>query len=264
MNTKHIFPNNARLRVVQVADYGWTQLRVGDLVTFSAAGRPYLADEGTPCRARYPSGFFADPKLFEVVTSTQERLASTSTHDLGRELARRLSDVTLPAEALKGCTAEAKRESAEAFRAGMNAVWWSSMPGGFDLWNELDNMAIRTETAAIREADTESAPKELAGFVAGCPTGYDTVLGWMVQQGKRPEDMGLAEGVRLARVAKTEGVTALWVETPEALHDICHRVRAYPVSFLRRHLGDVSEDTAKMVAAIREDRMTAVRFGDAA
>jgi hypothetical protein len=100
--------------------------------------------------------------------------------------------------------------------------------------------------------------------VAGCPEGYDTVLGWMVQQGHRPEDMGLAEGIRLARVAKTEGVTAIWVETPEALHDICHRVRAYPASFLRRHLGEVSEDTAKVVAAIRKDRQAVAHFGAAA
>jgi hypothetical protein len=34
-------------------------------------------------------------------------------------------------------------------------------------------------------------------------------------------------------------VPALWVETSPALRDVCQRVRAYPVSFLEKHLGAV-------------------------
>jgi hypothetical protein len=90
----------------------------------------------------------------------------------------------------------------------------------------------------------ESAKPDLSGYMAPCPEGYGTVLGHLVQQGRFPEDLGVAEGQRLARIAKEAGVARVWVDVAPALaaegFEVCDRVRAYPAAFLAEHLGPVA------------------------
>jgi hypothetical protein len=158
-------------------------------------------------------------------------LSTVATDKLAAEMAKRMADATVTDAAIQpGATASDVRD---ARRLVDNTVWRADMPGGYALWNAVDD-ALR---AAERAAEARDAKAKLRGFMAPCPTGYGTVLGHLAQQGREPEDLGLREGLRLARIARDEGVSAVWVESSEALADVCKRVRAYPADFLIRHLG---------------------------
>lgn len=95
--------------------------------------------------------------------------------------------------------------------------------------------------AAVDRHGLLAPPKsDVSGFMSPCPPGFGTVLGHLVQQGIFPEDMGLAEGRRLAVLAKSSDVPRIWVDVSPALEEVCDRVRAYPADFLTTHLGEIA------------------------
>lgn len=131
--------------------------------------------------------------------------------------------------------ADTARLAGIAAEAIFDAFSWSETKEGGTFWSYVYARLGEIAEAAA-EADKETSR---AGYLSPCPVGYGTVLGHMVQQGKEPEDAGLREGVRLARIAKELGTPSMWVSTGPALAMICERVRAYPADFLRTYLGPV-------------------------
>lgn len=123
------------------------------------------------------------------------------------------------------------------FAAGhiAQAFAWADTREGDVFWSYVTDRL--RDLAATRRA--ASAVSGRAAYLSPCPPGYGTVLGHVTQQGGEPEDAGMREGQRLARLAKEEGVSTMWVGSGAALKDVCDRVRAYPESFLAKHLGPV-------------------------
>lgn len=121
-------------------------------------------------------------------------------------------------------------EVADARRSGESRPDYCSVYG--DMYRLIENAE-----KAVKAREAELAKPDLSAFMAPCPDGYGTVLGHLSLQGKQPEDVGMAEGRRLAAIAKREGTAAIWVRSSEALREVCDRVRAYLADFLARHLG---------------------------
>lgn len=169
--------------------------------------------------------------------------------ELLHELARRLSEADVSrVRAMRNNADASARFDRLVKDLGEGAVW-ATMPGGLFFWDTVR----RTLQRCAAQFHSDRLREEKAGFLAPCPAGYGTVLGHMVQQGHEPEDMGMKEGIRLAKLAKEEGVAAIWVEASPALADICKRVRAYPAAFLERHLGPTHPDHRLVDGEVSED-----------
>jgi hypothetical protein len=223
-------------RLQVLSNEGSSRYTVGETVTFDHAeastfGEPVMVRVRERRQGQYAHRFAVAPGD-QVVEKT---LADFTTEDLANELASRIKSAPVSREAILGKPERALPLIREAVKGIENAIWWGKMPGGLHLWSAIDD-ALSNAANTAEQAATADAKR---GFLAPCPTGFGTVLGHLVQQGKEPEDLGLREGIRLARLAKDEGVSAIWVEASPALADICKRVRAYPAAFLVKHLGDV-------------------------
>jgi hypothetical protein len=225
-------------RLQVLSNEGSSRYTVGEIVTFARAEPATFGDPVmVRIRERHPGQYahrFAVAPGDQVVEKT---LADFTTEDLTRELASRIKSAPVSREAIQGRPGRALPLIRTARSGICDGIWWGKMPGGLQLWCAIDDALTNAERTAEDAATAEADAKR--GFLAPCPTGYGTVLGHLVQQGKEPEDLGLREGIRLARLAKDEGVSAIWVEASPALADICKRVRAYPAAFLVKHLGDV-------------------------
>lgn len=188
----------------------------------------------------------------------------TSIH-LGADDARRLADAIAPRPAVDVSPAKAVEpgrvdrdpitsdtENGDKLREAADTIgdafWWDYTAEGLAFWSNLhDRLNALAKMADAKAAEREAAAK-VVPFLAPCPAGFGTVLGHLAQQGKSTADHGVAEGRRLAGIAKREGVAETWVRAPEALRDVCDRVRSYPADFLARNLGPVPEGVVKLAA----------------
>ena len=95
----------------------------------------------------------------------------------------------------------------------------------------------------VAERHGVAPPRGLSDFASRCPPGFDTVIHWMMRQGRQPEDLGGSEGARLWRLTEPGGrradVVTFKVRAPRALAEVgvCEWVRAYPEEVLSEQLG---------------------------
>lgn len=146
---------------------------------------------------------------------------------------------------VSGLSGDGERLTVERFTNGDVAFRIDPPAGALDagamVYLSTSALSQIRDVLGLSDAPYPAVPDPRAAYLSPCPPGYGTVLGHLTQQGKEPEDVGLRDGQRLARIAKDLGVPTMWVGSGEALRDVCQRVRAYPEAFLTAHLGPVVE-----------------------